>query len=76
MADELPIVCSLDAGALRERLAAIEAVGAASLIDKTDQGGRHVLRFRAGEETERRLEEIVAAESLCLSRSRSDAPRR
>lgn len=76
MADQLPIVCSLDAGALRERLAAIEAVGAASLIDKTDQGGRHVLRFRADAETERRLEEIVAAESRCCAFLDLDLTRR
>jgi hypothetical protein len=67
MADPTPIACSLDAGALRERLAEIEAVGAESLIDKTHEGKLHVLRFRADEKTERRLEEIVAAESRCCA---------
>jgi hypothetical protein len=59
--------CSLDAGQLRERLAEIEAVGAMSLIEKTLDGERHVLRFSADAETERRLEEIVAAESRCCA---------
>jgi hypothetical protein len=67
MADPTPIACSLDAGALRERLAEIEAVGAESLIDETREGERHVLRFRADAGIERRLEEIVAAESHCCA---------
>lgn len=67
MADPTPIACSLDAGKLRERLTEIEAVGAERLIEKTREGERHVLRFRADAETERRLEEIVAAESRCCA---------
>jgi hypothetical protein len=67
MADQPPIACSLDAGALRERLAEIEAIGTESLIDRTREGERHVLRFRADAETERRLEEMVAAESRCCA---------
>ncbi len=67
MADPTPIACSLDAGELRERLAEIEAVGTESLIEKSREGERHVLRFRADAETERRLEEIVAAESRCCA---------
>jgi hypothetical protein len=76
MADQIPIACSLDAGALRERLAEIKAVGAASLIDNTHEGGRHVLRFRADAETERQLEEIVAAESRCCAFLDLDLTRR
>lgn len=67
MADSTPLACSLGPGQLRERLAEIEAIGAGSLVGKTHDGGRHVLRFRAGGETERRLEAIVAAESRCCS---------
>lgn len=67
MADPTPIACSLDASQLRERLAEIEAVGAESLIDKTQEGERHVLNFRADAGTARRLEEIVAAESRCCA---------
>jgi hypothetical protein len=67
MAHPPPIACALDASALRERLVEIEAVGAESLIEKTREGELHVLRFRAGAGTERRLEEIVAAESRCCA---------
>jgi hypothetical protein len=67
MADPTPIACSLDAGELRERLAEIEAIGAESLIDRARDGKQHVLRFRANAETERRLKEIVAAESRCCA---------
>lgn len=67
MADQTPIACSLDTDALRERLALIEAVGAESLIDCARECDRHVLRFHADAETERRLEEIVAAESRCCA---------
>jgi hypothetical protein len=67
MAEQPPIACSLDASALRERLAEIEAVGAKSLIDRSREGERHVLRFRRDCETERRLEAIVVAESRCCA---------
>jgi hypothetical protein len=67
MADQPPIACSLDADALRERLAEIEALGAERLIDRTREGERHVLRFRRDTETERRLEAIIAAESRCCA---------
>jgi hypothetical protein len=62
-----PVACSLDAADLEQRLAAIAAVGADSLIAHEVRGGRHLLRFRGDGATQRRLEEIVAAEAQCCA---------
>ncbi len=62
-----PTACSLGAGDLRERLNEIAAVGAESLIGRSTDGDRHLLRFRSTEATRRRLEAIVAAEAECCS---------
>ncbi len=67
MTDPDPAACSLGAGALEQRLAAIAEIGADSLISRGVQGGRHLLRFRADGATRRRLEAIVAAEAECCS---------
>ncbi|HYG95908.1 MAG TPA: hypothetical protein VD741_02255 [Solirubrobacterales bacterium] len=67
MTEALPIACSLSAGDLQRRLAAIANVGAESLIDHVTEEGRHLLRFRSDAGTRRRLEEIVAAEGECCS---------
>lgn len=67
MAERPPIACSLGAGELRQRLNEIAAIGADSLIERSADGDRHLLRFRPTEETRRRLEEIVAAEAKCCS---------
>ncbi len=67
MAKELPVVCSLEAGDLRARLAEIGEVGAESLIERRTTGGRHLLRFRADARTRERIERIVAAEKECCA---------
>lgn len=67
MSEESPIACSLGAAELEQRVATIAEVGAASLLSRSAAAGRHLLRFRAGTQTRRRLEEIVAAESECCS---------
>jgi hypothetical protein len=67
MTESAPIACSLAADDLRRRLAAIAEIGADSLVDRRREGDRHVLRFRAGGTTRRRLDEIVAAEADCCS---------
>jgi hypothetical protein len=67
MTEDIPIACSLDAGALEQRLAAIAEIGAGSLISRQAEDGRHLLRFRADAATRKRLEEIVAAEAKCCS---------
>jgi hypothetical protein len=62
-----PIACSLGASDLRQRLNEIAEVGADSLIERSAEGERHLLRFRSDLETRRRLEVIVAAEAKCCS---------
>lgn len=64
-AEPMPIACSLGAGDLRRRLDEIAALGRESLVAAEIRDGSHVLRFRHGEETRRRLATIVAAESTC-----------
>jgi hypothetical protein len=67
MPDPKPVSCSLGASDLRARLAAIAALGAASLVAHEQIDRRHTLRFRRDPATRRRLEEIVAAEAECCS---------
>lgn len=67
MTDPLPVACSLNASDLRRRLNEIAAIGAASLLERGEQGDRQLLRFRADAETRRRLEAVVVAETECCS---------
>ncbi len=67
MTEGTPITCSLGASDLRQRLAEIAEVGADSLIARSADGERHLLRFRSDADTRRRLEAIVAAEAKCCS---------
>lgn len=67
MPRDLPIVCSLDAGDLAKRLAAIGEIGATSLVDRREEGGRHLLRFRSDSQTRETLEDIVRAERECCA---------
>jgi hypothetical protein len=67
MTDALPIACSLSPDDLKQRLTAIAGIGEESLIAHESEGGHHLLRFRSGTETRKRLEEIVAAEAQCCS---------
>jgi hypothetical protein len=65
--DRTAVACSLGAGELGQRLAAIAALGADSLLARGVEGNRHVLRFRPDASTRRRLEAIVAAEARCCA---------
>jgi hypothetical protein len=67
MPKELPVVCSLGAEDLEQRLAAIGELGAESLIDHRQDGGRHLLRFRSDSRTRERLEDIIRAERECCA---------
>lgn len=60
-----PAACSLGAGELEQRVAAIGEVGTSSLISHVVKDDTHLLRFRANPPTRRQLEEIVAAETEC-----------
>jgi len=61
MSEERSVACSLGAGELEQRAAAIAAIGRVSLVSRAATSGRHLLRFHADAGTRRRLEEIVAA---------------
>lgn len=63
----MPVVCSLEAGDLEARLASIGEIGAASLVDRRREGGRHILCFRPDPETRAQLEAIVRAEAECCA---------
>lgn len=67
MNDEEPIVCSLSAGDMKQRLSDIADVGQASLLAVDGMPDRPVLRFRDDAETRRRVQEIVAAEATCCA---------
>jgi hypothetical protein len=67
MPEDLPVVCSLGAGDLAQRLSAIAEIGAESLIDRRANEGRHLLRFRSDPKTQRRLEDVIAAEAECCA---------
>jgi hypothetical protein len=67
MSEDKPVACSLGAGELQQRLAAMAEVGAESLISREDEGSHHRLGFRSDATTRRRLEDIVAAESRCCA---------
>lgn len=60
-----PVACSLDAGKLEQRLAAIGETGTHGLVSHSVEGDSHLLRFRTDPTTRRRLEGIVAAEAEC-----------
>jgi hypothetical protein len=65
MTEPKPIACSLGAGEMRQRLDAIAALGAKSLVGRESTSEAHILRFRTGEGTRRELERILAAEAEC-----------
>ena len=67
MTEELPLACSLEVSALERRLAAISEVGEDSLLGRSVERDRQLLRFRADQRTRERLREIVAAESECCA---------
>jgi hypothetical protein len=65
MTEGTPIACSLGASDLRQRLREIAALGAESLLERSAEGERHLLRFRSDASTRARLAAIVAAEARC-----------
>jgi len=67
MSQELPVVCSLDAGDLEQRLATIGEIGAESLIDRREEGGDQLLRFRPDPRTHERLQSVIDAERQCCA---------
>jgi hypothetical protein len=64
---DLPIACTLASGDLTARLALIDGLAADGLLDRaaTEHGLR--VRLRDTPDIERRVRELVAAESACCS---------
>jgi hypothetical protein len=67
MPAELPIACSLSVTELPARLAEMQALGDAALVDARRDATRAELRFAAGAGVRERVEAIVAAESHCCA---------
>src|SRR4051794_8311030 len=65
MATPLPIVCTLDAAALRDRRAELAAIGAEGLVAARFDAGGAQLRFRPS--VAQRLDAVVAAERECCA---------
>lgn len=67
MTKDAPIACSLGTSDLKQRLDAIAEIGAGSLISRSLEGNRHLLRFRASTTARQGLEGIIAAEAECCA---------
>lgn len=67
MSSDSPIACTIEAGGMPARLAQIEAFGREAFLSAETGPQTATLRFVQSEENERRLAEIVAAESKCCA---------
>jgi hypothetical protein len=74
MATPLPVVCSLEASALRDRAAELASIGAEALVRSVVDGTRARLRFRPT--VADRLAAVVAAERDCCAWLGLDLTRR
>lgn len=74
MATPLPVVCTLDASALRDRGAELAAIGRDGLLAAEIDGARATLRFSPA--VAERLEAVVAAERECCAWLGLDLARR
>jgi hypothetical protein len=62
-----PIACTLTPDGMTARLALIDALAADGLIDRTTTAAGLRVRLRDTPEIERRVRELVAAESRCCA---------
>jgi hypothetical protein len=67
MGPELPLACSLDAGALAERRGRWEAVSSRALADRSRVDGGVRLRYRAEPGIADELRELVRLEGECCA---------
>ena len=67
MTSQLPIVCSLSAAELPERLAEMRAIGEASFTGAEIDAQRALIRFERRLEIARRLQDVVDKEAECCS---------
>lgn len=66
-ADDQPIVCSLSATDLSERLAEIASIGNDALLHVRNDGRHAELCFATGRDVRERVDAIVVAESQCCA---------
>ena len=64
---DLPIACTLTPDGMTARLALIEALAAAGLLDRTPTDAGLRVRLRETPDIEQRTRELVAAESRCCT---------
>ncbi len=64
---DLPIACTLTPDGMTARLALIDALSAAGLLDRTPTDAGLRVRLRDTPEIELRTRELVAAESACCA---------
>jgi hypothetical protein len=62
---EIRIACTLSSDQMRDRMAFIEALVADALLDRQEIDGGVRSRFRDAPDVERRIHELVAAETSC-----------
>lgn len=67
MSTELPIACTLSPDGFAARMGLIDALAADGLIDRTATAHGVRVRLRGTPEIERRVRELVAAESECCA---------
>jgi hypothetical protein len=67
MSTDLPIACTLNPAEMRDRLAAIDALASDALLDQREIPGGLRTTFRDAPDVERRVRELVAAESRCCA---------
>jgi hypothetical protein len=64
---DLPIACTLTSDAMTDRIAFIEKLTQDGLIARESSDGGLRVRLRDTEDVERRVRELIAAESSCCS---------
>jgi hypothetical protein len=67
MSNDLPIACTLDAAEMRGRAAFIDSLVEDAVLDRRPIDGGLRTRFRAAPDVERRVHELVEAESRCCA---------
>jgi hypothetical protein len=67
MATDIPIACTLQPAEMRERAASIDGLLNDALLDQHEIDGGLRTSFRAGPDVERRLHDLVEAESRCCA---------
>ena len=67
MSTEIPIACTLDPAEMRDRVTSIDALLSDALLDQREIPSGLRTTFRDTPEVERRVRELVAAESRCCA---------